>query len=81
VGRTIGELDLREEVVIAAIARGKRMISPRGGVRFEAGDHVYVIATDAGEDPVPEVFQAAAPPTASAPQPSRAKSARARSKS
>lgn len=58
VGRTIGELDLREEVVIAAIARGKRMISPRGGVRFEAGDHVYVIATDAGEDPVPAVFAA-----------------------
>ena len=58
VGRTIGELDLPDEIVIAAIARGKRMISPRGGVRFEADDHVYLITTEAGEDPIPAAFRA-----------------------
>jgi len=56
VGRTIGELDLPDRTVIAAIARGKRMISPRGEVRFEAGDHVYLISTEAGEAPIPGVF-------------------------
>ncbi len=61
VGRTIGELDLPDEVVIAAIARGKRMISPRGGVRFEQDDHVYVITTEAGDERLPEVFRPRSP--------------------
>lgn len=60
VGRAIGELDFPEEIVIAAIARGRRMISPRGGVRFEAGDHVYVITTGDGEVRLPDAFRARA---------------------
>lgn len=53
VGQTLGELQLPDEVVIAALARGDRMITPRGGVRFEAGDHVYVITTDEGKLRIP----------------------------
>ncbi|MDZ7708066.1 MAG: potassium/proton antiporter [Trueperaceae bacterium] len=67
VGRTIGELELPDEIVIAAIARGNRMISPRGEVRFESGDHVYLITTEAGEDPIPAAFHARPAATAEAP--------------
>lgn len=65
VGRTIEELDLPDEVVVAALARGGRMITPRGNVRFESGDHVYVITTDRENLRIPEFRSASRSASAS----------------
>lgn len=43
VGKTIRELGLPEGVVVAMVARGERIIPPKGSTALEAGDHVYVI--------------------------------------
>ncbi len=46
VGRRLDGIELPPALVIAAIHRGDRLVAPRGGVVFEAGDHVFVLSTD-----------------------------------
>jgi len=46
-GRTLRELALPEGAVIALIARGTRVIPPRGNTRLEVGDQLFVVVSDA----------------------------------
>ena len=50
VGRRIVDLDLPDDVVIAAVLREGQLVTPRGSTVFQAGDHVYLISDrmDAG---------------------------------
>ncbi|HZW99276.1 MAG TPA: potassium/proton antiporter [Trueperaceae bacterium] len=50
VGASIVDLDLPDDVVIAAVLRGGQLVTPRGSTVFQAGDHVYLISDriDAG---------------------------------
>ena len=43
VGRAVRELALPDEAVIAMIARGERMIPPRGSTKFRALDNVFFV--------------------------------------
>lgn len=43
VNRTLRDLHMPENVVIALIARGEQIIPPRGSTRLLAGDHVFVV--------------------------------------
>lgn len=56
VGRSLREVELPEDVVIAAIYRDGRLVTPRGSVRFAAGDHVFLIAANTDEVRLPEEF-------------------------
>lgn len=42
-GRTVAELALPDEVVLAMIVRGKRVVPPRGSSRIYAGDHLFAV--------------------------------------
>jgi len=42
-GKTIRELELPEEVVIALLSRGQDIILPKGRTQLEPGDHVFVV--------------------------------------
>jgi potassium/hydrogen antiporter len=55
VGRTLRELSLPSDIVVAAIYRGDKLITPRGDLSFEAGDHVFIITSDESVG-VPSVF-------------------------
>lgn len=44
-GRTIRELALPPEAVVAMIARGERIIPPRGSTRIEPDDRVFFVVT------------------------------------
>jgi potassium/hydrogen antiporter len=55
VGRTLRELSLPSDIVVAAIYRGDKLITPRGDLSFEAGDHVFIITSDESVG-VPGVF-------------------------
>jgi potassium/hydrogen antiporter len=55
VDRTLRELNLPNDVVIAAIYRGETLVTPRGDLKFEAGDHVFIITSDETVG-VPSVF-------------------------
>ena len=59
VGRLLRDVPLPEDMVIAAIYRDGKLVTPRGSVRFEAGDHVFVITESADASPLPQEFQAA----------------------
>lgn len=50
VGARIVDLDLPDDVVIAAVLREGQLVTPRGSTVFQAGDHVYLISDriDAG---------------------------------
>jgi len=56
VGKRIADLSLPREVVIAAVLRDGRLVTPRGGTVFEAGDHVYLIGANLREDSTPAAF-------------------------
>jgi len=55
-GRSVEELRLPEGVILALVARGNRLIAPRGGTRLEPGDHVFVIAQTSERDAVEHVL-------------------------
>jgi cell volume regulation protein A len=76
VGCSLSELDLPQHIVIAAIYRDGEMIPPRGGTRFEAGDHVFIINTKADALGIPPVFTSAHKPHAMRAQPSEGELAR-----
>lgn len=46
VGRRLAEIDLPPALVIAAIHREGRLVTPRGEVVLAAGDHVFVLSND-----------------------------------
>jgi cell volume regulation protein A len=43
VGRTIQELSLPDGVVVAMVARGQKIVPPKGATELAAGDHVFVV--------------------------------------
>jgi trk system potassium uptake protein TrkA len=59
VGVEIKDLNLIEDCVIAAIIRQGRMVMPRGGVAFEAGDEVLAITNREGAEQLRELFSPA----------------------
>ena len=50
VGKTLQELCVPPQCVIASIRRGGRVLIPRGGTRLEAGDVVIALVTEDGEE-------------------------------
>ncbi len=56
IGKRIDELSLPPEVVIAAVLRGKQMVTPRGSTVFVAGDHVYLIGSHLHTESIPTAF-------------------------
>ena len=56
VGRQLRELRLSHDVIIAAIYRDGQLITPRGGVVFQTGDHVFIITRDVDRRGVPSAF-------------------------
>lgn len=56
VGKRIMELDLPDDVVIAALLRKGKLIIPRGETVFQPGDHAYLIGKSLGDEDVPQSF-------------------------
>lgn len=55
VGQKLSDLALPQNVVIAALYRNDELLTPRGNLIFETGDHIFMITND--EDAgVPSVF-------------------------
>lgn len=55
IGQRLRDLTLPDDVVIAGIYRGDKLIAPKGDFKFEVGDHLFMITAD--EDAgVPPVF-------------------------
>lgn len=50
VGRTLEELCIPPECVVASIRRGGRVLIPRGHTRLEAGDVIIALVTEDGEE-------------------------------
>jgi Trk K+ transport system NAD-binding subunit len=42
-GKTIREIDIPMECVVAVVIRGKNFVVPRGGTRIEEGDEVIFV--------------------------------------
>lgn len=55
-GRRIRELALPDGTVIAIVARGDRLIPPRGETKIEAGDHVILVLSAEARPLVNRVF-------------------------
>ncbi|MBX6364021.1 MAG: potassium/proton antiporter [Gemmatimonadetes bacterium] len=62
-GRTVQELALPDGAVLAMIARGDRIIPPRGSTVVEPGDHVFLVVTRTARALADRVF-ASGPETA-----------------
>ncbi|MDF1524025.1 MAG: potassium/proton antiporter [Trueperaceae bacterium] len=62
VGRRLGDLDIPDDVVVAGILRDGKLVTPRGGTVFLAGDHVYLISGDADTVGIPSAFSGRRPP-------------------
>lgn len=56
IGKRIDELSLPPSVVIAAVLRGKQMVTPRGSTVFRNGDHVYLIGSRMHTESIPTAF-------------------------
>jgi trk system potassium uptake protein TrkA len=56
VGTAIKDLQLPEQCIIAAIIRDGKMVVPRGGIKFNAGDEVLVITDTVGAEELVELF-------------------------
>jgi len=50
VGKTLQELDLPPQTVIASIRRGERVVIPRGSTRLAAGDAIVALVSDEEEE-------------------------------
>jgi potassium/hydrogen antiporter len=55
VGQRLRDLTLSDDVVIAGIYRGDRLITPKGDFVFEVGDHLFIITANE-EAGIPSVF-------------------------
>lgn len=58
VGRTVKDLDLPRNSVIAALIRGGRVIVPRGNTEFAAGDEVLAVVASESADELARLFAA-----------------------
>lgn len=56
VGRRIRDLPLPGDAVVAVIARGDRVVPPRGSTLIEKGDQVFVVVTPSSRARVDRVF-------------------------
>lgn len=56
IGKHISELSLPPEVVIAAVLREGKLVTPRGNTVLAVGDHVYLIGAHLRDDSVPTAF-------------------------
>lgn len=56
IGKRIAELKLPPEIVIAAVMREGKMVTPRGSTLLREGDHVYLIGARMHEHNVPTAF-------------------------
>lgn len=68
VGVSIRDLNVPEDVVIAAVLRDGKLVTPRGSTVFQAGDHVYLISSTSETVSVPASFRAPVRPPAAGPQ-------------
>ena len=57
-GMRIRELALPDDAVIAMIARGTRIVPPRGSTRIESGDHVFFVVAPIVRPLLDRVFMA-----------------------
>lgn len=57
VGKTIAQLSLPDEVVVAAVLRKGRLVIPRGNTVFMPRDRVYLICEDLDEEELPPSFR------------------------
>lgn len=64
VGVSIRDLQVPDDVVIAAILRAGKMVTPRGSTVLEAGDHVYLISSSSDMVSIPPAFRS--PPRSAA---------------
>lgn len=58
VGHTLRDLHLPENVVVALIARGDRIMPPRGSTRLNADDHVFIVLQPRLRPLVDRIFSA-----------------------
>ena len=58
VGRTVAQANWPRDVVVVSIARGDRVIIPRGEVVLEAGDRLTIFTTPAGRQALSDLFAA-----------------------
>ncbi len=67
VGQRLADLDIPAHMVVAVVVRNGTLIAPRGALRFQPDDHVYVIMEDAEANHLPRVFVpvASSPPSSS----------------
>lgn len=59
-GRLVRELDLPDDVVVAMIVRGERVIPSRGSTEVRAGDHVFLVVPVASRSAADRAFGAPA---------------------
>ncbi len=59
VGTPIAHLNLKPDIVIAAIVRGRDVIFPRGGDSIEVGDAVIVVSRAIGMKDITDILQSA----------------------
>jgi len=76
VGVSIRDLNVPEDVVIAAVLRDGRLVTPRGSTVFQAGDHVYLISSSSETVSVPASFRSPVRTAAAVPGPLDAEGAR-----
>lgn len=69
VGVSIRDLNVPEDVVIAAVLRDGRLVTPRGSTVFQAGDHVYLISSSSETVSVPASFRSPVRTAAAVPGP------------
>jgi len=62
VGRTIMDLDLPQNAVIAMVTRGQDIIPPSGSTVLRAGDHVFVVMRTMLRQAVNRIFAPIVPP-------------------
>ncbi|MCB9664888.1 MAG: potassium/proton antiporter [Alphaproteobacteria bacterium] len=57
VGRTLRELELPDDLVVAGVLREGHLLPARGDTRLEAADHLFLLVADVEEATVPLPFQ------------------------
>ena len=66
-GRRIEDLAIPDGAVVALVARGQRLIPPRGGTRLEPGDHVFIVMEPGRRPALDRIFAEAAEAPAARP--------------
>lgn len=57
--KTVRQLCLPEDCVIAAVMRGERVLIPQGGTVLEAGDEILAVSTVQNEEQIKKLFKEA----------------------